>query len=180
MNLRDEEIKHKLFETLVREHHKRALGFAHSLVSNSNDAEDLTQEAFVTAYRKIEEFDVSADFGSWVRGIIRMKYFEHIRKRKDIPMDDKIIELIDNQHQKWDMAEIDEKGDVFTHLKGCIGKLEDLSGSMLKMFYYEKKKCAEIAQAINLNEATVRKRLERIRSSLKMCLDENIGQGAPS
>jgi len=174
--MNDQEAKLTKFEVLLNRDHKKILAFAYSLVSDVHKARDIAQEAMITAFKKLEEYDESKDFGKWARGIVRMKYLEHFRHNREIPMSEEIIELIDSNYARWDAAENNEASGetLFQVLNECVGKLNGEQRVVMDKFYYQRQKTGEIAQSENLNEATIRKRLERVRSMLKDCIDKNL------
>jgi len=61
------------FAVLAREHHRGLLVFARALCGNHATSADLVQDAFVTAWRNLDRFDTTRDFGAWLRGIVRNK-----------------------------------------------------------------------------------------------------------
>jgi RNA polymerase sigma factor (sigma-70 family) len=108
-----------------------------------------------------------------------MKYLEHFRHNREMLMGDDLIELIDACYARWDAAEnhaLSEKT-LFQVLDECLGKLSSDQRSLVERFYYDRQRIVEIAEAVNLNEATIRKRMERIRSMLKDCIDKNMAKG---
>lgn len=68
------------FSHLVKEHHQMALLYARTVSGHEHTARDLAQEAFLSGWQNWARFDVTRDFGSWIRGIIRNKWREHCRK----------------------------------------------------------------------------------------------------
>jgi RNA polymerase sigma-70 factor (ECF subfamily) len=130
----------------------------------------------ITAFKKLEEYDESRDFGNWVRGIVRIKYLEHYRHNHEIPMSEELIELLDANYSHWDAAEKHAAAgeNLFQVLNECVEKLSAEQRAVMEKFYYQRQKTVEIAQSENLNEATVRKRLERVRSILKDCINRNM------
>ncbi len=68
------------FSQLANEHHQMALIYARTICGDEHVARDLAQEAFLSGWRNWSRFDVTRDFGSWLRGIIRNKWREHCRK----------------------------------------------------------------------------------------------------
>jgi len=58
------------FGRLVRMYQRRAVAVAYRFLSHSADAEDVAQEAFVQAYRKLDQLDDDARFGSWLMRIV--------------------------------------------------------------------------------------------------------------
>jgi RNA polymerase sigma factor (sigma-70 family) len=159
------------FEEQVNIHHKKVLAYALSLNLNHHTAEDLVQDSFLTAFRKLAEIDITRNLGSFVRGILRFKYLERARNLKEICLGDEIIEIIDQQFSQWDSEEYNRTL-LFDKLKHCIEKLTLDQQKIINMFYTGKKKCETIAAAMKINEATVRKRLERIRYELKCCIEK--------
>ncbi|MBI1186231.1 MAG: sigma-70 family RNA polymerase sigma factor [Alphaproteobacteria bacterium] len=59
----------RAFAFLVEAHQQSVRGFLRRLVGNHADADDLAQEAFVTAWRRLRRFEGRARFGVWVCGI---------------------------------------------------------------------------------------------------------------
>ena len=167
--------KVKIFEALLIEHHKMALAYAYALSENYHMAQDIAQESFVAAFRNFDDFDYTlGSFGGWTRGIIRNKYLERIRKNREIPLGPEIIDLIGKEYEHWEELSRNSRADVFVLLKKCLETLALIHRRIVELFYYEKKKCAEIAESEQLSEPTVRKRLERIRSGLKECIDKKM------
>ena len=161
------------FEILVNEHHRRVMAYALSLVHNRTIAEDLVQDAFVTAYKKLSLFDPERNFGAWVRGILRLRYLEWVRQTKEIPVEQDVLNRLELEHQEWDELE-DEPGAALSVLRECLEKLPETMEPLVSSFYFKKQSGTEIAEIMELNEATVRKRLQRARAWLKICVTENL------
>ncbi len=164
----------KLFQVLVRLHHRRVLAYALSLVKQGSDAEDIVQEAFVVAYRKLDEFDASRDFGAWVRGIVRLKYLEWVRERREVVADDETIELLETEHRMWDEASADGCTDALDALRECMKKLADSAKQVVHSFYMEHRSCSAIADVFGVNEVTIYKRLQRARDELTACVRRQV------
>lgn len=158
------------FETLVGEHHRRLRAFALALVPRDDVADDLVQEALLTAHRSFDRFDAARDFGAWVRGIVRMKYLEWTRARRTLRLDDDVLDSIEAQHRIWDRAAEEGKGDALEAIRRCMGKLAEHLGAVVRLFYLERRSCARVARDLGTNEVAVRKRLQRARESLADCL----------
>ena len=166
----------KIFEVLVREHHRRLLAYAQSLVKNNSTAEDLVQEALITAYKKIDTFDAKASFPAWVRGIIRYKYLEYSRSHREIALEEQLLDTLDSTHAEWDKSA--EKQNLFAALSACLSQLPEALHSVVYMFYMKKLPGHEVALCLKSNEQTVRKRLQRARQQLGRCIRLNLNEGA--
>ena len=70
------------FSELIRDHHRPLLAYARVLAGHPERARELVQDAFVAAWQTIGLFDVTRDFGSCMRGIVRNKWREDCRKHK--------------------------------------------------------------------------------------------------
>lgn len=162
------------FEVLVREHHRRLMAYALSLVKQENEAKDIVQDAFVVAFRKMAEFDASRDFGAWMRGIIRLKYLEWTRSRKEAVVDNETLESIEHEYAAWDGAVMSGQGDALEALGECLKKLADVAKQTVTMFYMERKSCSIIAAVCRVSEVTVFKRLQRARDELADCVRKQV------
>jgi len=69
------------FEDLMRDHYRKAYAFAYRMTGNREDAEDLTQEGFVRAYRAYERYDPSRPFDRWLFRIIANLFVDLLRSR---------------------------------------------------------------------------------------------------
>ena len=167
----------KAFEILVRANHKRLLAYALSLTRREAAAEDIVQDAFVVAYRKLATFDASRDFGKWMRGIVRMKYLEWIKANKEIPVEESTIEALEVEHGLWDAAVEDGRKDAFEALSQCMKKLADAARQVVHLFYIKQQSCSGIASIIGINEVSVKKRLQRAREDLAICVKQQINAG---
>jgi RNA polymerase sigma-70 factor (ECF subfamily) len=69
------------FEMLVRSHQQLALRVAYLVIGDSSVAEDVTQEAFVKAYRALSRFRDEGSFRPWLLRIVRNEALNHRRRR---------------------------------------------------------------------------------------------------
>jgi RNA polymerase sigma factor (sigma-70 family) len=164
----------KAFEILVRLHHRRLIAYALALTSREDVAEDLVQDAFLIAHRDLAKFDTKRDFGAWVRGIVRMKYLEWTRSTRTQVVDAAVLDSVEERHRTWDRAVEDGREDALTALRGCLAQLSGHLGDAVALFYTEKRPCGEIAERLGVEEAVVRKRLQRARESLAGCLKKKL------
>jgi len=171
----EKSVDSKVFEILVRQYHRRLIAYAISLASRDDVAQDLVQDAFLVAYVNLSKFDASKDFGAWMRGIIRMKYLEWKRSQKEAPLEEETLDAIAARHGTWDRALEEGQEDALSALRTCVGELVGVSRRTLELFYFERKSCTDIAEALGTSEAAIRKRLERIRQALGNCVQERLG-----
>lgn len=164
----------KSFEILVRQHHRRLLAYALSILGDEHAARDVVQDAFVTAYQTLDKFDASKDFGAWVRGILRNKCHEWRRTRNFVAVDEELLEVIDHQHREWDALEAETGGQVMAALQTCLPKLSHPLSQVVDLFYMNRFSGKDVASEIGEEEATVRKRLQRARKQLGECITKTL------
>jgi len=126
-------VDNRAFEILVRQHHRRLLGFALDFVADQAAAEDIVQEAFVTAYDKLDTFDAAGDFSAWMRAIVRFKYLEWCRKQRETAVAPETLEALDSCQAEWDESE-HEKGQVLSFLQTCVQALPEAMSKVVELF----------------------------------------------
>src|SRR4051794_6855049 len=71
------------FDSLVRRYQERVYATLYHMTSNHEDANDLTQEAFIKAYKAINSFKGDSSFFTWVYRIAINKTINHLKQRKN-------------------------------------------------------------------------------------------------
>jgi len=165
----------QVFAILAREHHRGLLAYGRALSRNEATAADLVQDAFVTAWKNLSRFDVTCDFGAWMRGIVRNKWREHLRRHKrEVDVDDETLEAWENRFIAWDDGRQSGKGELFELLEGCVRHLPGAMQEAVRRFYYEDAPGESVAASLGIDPATLRKRLQRSREALRACLDNKL------
>ncbi|MGB1258950.1 MAG: RNA polymerase sigma factor [Akkermansiaceae bacterium] len=165
----DTKMNRSAFSILAREHHRQLLTYARALTKEDHTSHDIVQDAFVVAWRNMETFDVTRDFSSWMRGIVRNKWRETLRKNaRQTPLDDETLEFLEADAREWD--QLKTEGGVFSQLESCLKKLPQNLSSAVQAFYYEGHSGEEAAAALSMESSALRKRLQRARQSLRLCL----------
>jgi RNA polymerase sigma-70 factor, ECF subfamily len=75
----------KSLEFLIARYLKQIYNFSYGYVNNPQDAEDITQEAFVKAWKNIKRFDRSKKFKTWIFEIAKNTSIDYCRKKKTVP-----------------------------------------------------------------------------------------------
>lgn len=159
------------FEELVRAHHRDLLVYAHALTQNAATARDILQDAFVIAYQKRGVFDETRDFASWMRGIIRNKWREWLRKNRNYDLGDHELARMDEDLAAWQAKRACGEAALFESLEDCMRNLPPLLQEAVQAYYYEGRSGDEAAAHLHTAPTTMRKRLQRARTLLKQCLE---------
>ena len=176
MNSRDCE----LFVEQVREHHAGLRGFVRALGVDPLWVDDVAQEAFIVAYNRLDEYDHERDFGAWLRGIARNRVINERRKnarRKRILSDNLTDVLVSTSSvAEEEEREIGDNGLArMKALKECIATLPEKSLQMMRSRYEDDLSAQDIAERYAMKPPAVRKALERVRASLRKCMEDRLG-----
>ena len=174
------------FEVLVERHQKKMLNIAFRMMGNYDEACDVTQEAFVSAYKSIKKFKAEAKFSTWLYRIVvnhsknRLKQLNILTKREGVSIDDmeeKRTEATLNQSfiNSSNPGTQMEAREREAHVQKCITSLDEEYKEVLVLrdiqgFSYE-----EIRDILKIPDGTVKSRLSRARNALKDCLTKVIG-----
>lgn len=170
------QVDRRSFSILIREHHRGLLTYARALTREEHNSRDLVQDAFVVAWKNLETFDVTRDFGSWMRGIVRNKWRESLRRQvRQVDVDDEKLEYLEADVASWYDPDSGTLGALMERLERCMKKLPDGLSTAVKSYYYDGCSGEETAALLQVRSATVRKRLERARLSLRQCLQSRAG-----
>src|SRR5437016_9300191 len=72
---------HKEFEKLVERSQRQAYNMAYRMTGNRDDAEDLTQEAYLRAYRSFEKYNRALPFENWFFRILSNLFVDGLRRK---------------------------------------------------------------------------------------------------
>lgn len=156
------------FGEIVRTYMRRAYFGALALVGNREDALDVSQEAFVKAYRAIRRFDPERPFYPWFYRILRNLCFDLLRRRKTRAMGSLEVEAQDQRFNPELLAKRDESRRL---VWAGIARLPDRDREILVMRHFEHLSYREIASALAIPEGTVMSRLFTARSRLRKELE---------
>lgn len=149
-------------EQLIDEHYAIIYRYAFRLAGNQSDAEDLTQQCFLTAHRKLHQLRDPKAARNWLFQVLRTAFFKLCRKRKPVLAADTEVEmdLIE------EVAESDQPYDL-EHLQSRLNELPEIYRTILLMFYFEGKSYEAISAALDVPIGTVMSRLSRAKSQLR-------------
>ena len=161
-----------IFEILAREHEPMLMAYLLSLVADRQLAEDVAQETFLIAYRKIGTLQKTESFGAWLRGIARFEVLSALRKsRREIPTDPLILAGIEDVFHGLEQNHFaDTWEERFRAVEDCFLQLPDKLRTTCRLHYYEERKAREIAETMAIGLDAVLKRLERAREALRDCV----------
>ena len=138
-------------------------------LKNSNDAEDVVQEAFIKAFTKLDQYKAEVTFGAWLKRIVVNKCIDFLKAQKQrlIDLDEVHLKVIDTSNDdKWLVDDTTTLNDV----KTAINKLPDKYKYVVMLYLIEGYDHQEISEILKISEVSSRTQLSRGRSKLKELL----------
>ena len=158
------------YETLYRQYAKAMYNTSLRIVNNTADAEDVLQEAFVDAFRSLNDFHYRSTFGAWLKKIVINKSINILRKRKMY-----LVELNHTQaHTFSDDEKLDEQELHYKveEVKKAIQKLADGYRTVLSLYLLEGYDQEEISEILGITHNTVRTQYIRAKQKLLLILKQ--------
>jgi RNA polymerase sigma-70 factor (ECF subfamily) len=138
------------------------------IVNNADEAKDVLQDAFISAFNNLESYRGDSSFGAWLKRIVVNKAINLVRKRR--------FERLP-ESENWDVKEelaVDEfEGFPFTveSVRRAIEELPDGYRVVLSLYLLEGYDHVEIAEILGITESTSKSQFNRSKKKLKEILE---------
>lgn len=165
------------FAALYRKFSRTVYRTALQLVREPGLAEDITQEAFVTAFVEIARLKTPAAFRTWLYRIVVSRATRLLRReggeRRPLSLD-----LLPERGEGADPAEEAAKADQLAELRQAIAGLDEEHRLAVMLHYYSGLSVGEVAAVLEIPAGTVKSRLFAARRKLAAALSSGDGQAA--
>jgi len=163
------------FETLIQSHQKRVYNIALRMTGNPEDAQELAQDAIVRAFTSIGKFRGDSSFSTWLYRITINVCTDFLRKRRKTtvismeqgPVSNENNQGIQIEEEAPGPDELAEKKQLKELVREAIDLLSDEHKQVLILRDIMDMSYKEIANTLNVNEGTIKSRLNRARAGLK-------------
>ena len=159
----------KLFARLVDKYKERIFALVYAKVGQFQDAEDITQDVFLEAYKKLSTLRRWDSFYPWLYSIAsnRCKNYHYDRKRR-------IDTVHFDAHTDNNQADMDMHAEKLRNeqIHEALASLPEIHRQVLVLRYMAGMRSKEISQALRISPNTVNQRLMRARTKLKAVLNE--------
>jgi RNA polymerase sigma-70 factor (ECF subfamily) len=155
------------FRLLVQRYQKSVIRMIANLINDRHTCEDIAQEVFLAAYKKLSSFDPSrSSFSTWLFTIARNKSINAMKKRK--------ILSVNKPPDNPDFSEPAEsliRDELFVKLDRALESLSPGHRRALVMAEFENMPYEQIAQIEGIRIGTVKSRINRAKHRLRSVLD---------
>lgn len=186
--LSDEEVvrrvvagERELFELLVRRYNQRVYRAVRAILRDSEDAEDVMQQAYVNAYRALRQFEGRASFATWLTKIAireaiarNRSNVAHLHVVTEAEREDGMIELAEPAPGPEERA---VAADLMQHVEAEVAALPETYRSVLLLREVEGLSTEETAACLEVSTDVVKTRLHRARTMLRDALYRRAGSG---
>jgi RNA polymerase sigma-70 factor (ECF subfamily) len=159
----------RAFGQLVAAYQRTALAIAYAVVGESSAAADVTQDAMVRAWQRLEDLDDPDRFGPWLARIVRNLAHDHLRRkpRREVAQIDNQKPADGSMRLVIDPAREVDRNETRQTINTALAELDETSRAAVALRYYEDMGSKEIGELLDLSPAAVDMRLSRARAQLR-------------
>jgi RNA polymerase sigma-70 factor (ECF subfamily) len=158
------------FRQLVLEHSHAMFRLAWRLTSDEGAAEDIVQEAFIKAWRKIGDFRMESSFKSWLHRITVNTAMDYLRKhvrRKQFETQEPEWE---EAHPESDAPDTGRQIDISTQTQAAMMELSESERTALLLKHYEGHSIQEIAHIMEITTGACKQNIFRAVKKMRVAL----------
>lgn len=176
------------YRALVERHSRTLFRLAYRMTGNEQDAEEVVQEAFLRAYRRLDKFELRSNFGTWVYRIAVNCSLDLMRKRKSemeqrqqpsaqTEDDDRPapIEMAESQLPSPDRLALSVE--LREQVKIAMESLSSVERTAFVMRHYEGCSIEEIGEVLGLNTGATKNSVFRAVQKLRRHLEPMVTPG---
>ena len=169
------------FEELVSRHRDRVYVRAYSIMRNEALAVDLSQNAWVKAWQRLEQFHGEASFPTWLNRIVTNLCLDELRRQKRARTDS--IEAMEEstgpvenrmEIETLDPIESLSREELRERIDAALAKLSDKHRTVIVLYEFEQLEYREIAEKMGTSIGTVMSRLFYARKRMASLLKETL------
>lgn len=164
-----------LFAQLVQRYQSYVFTLVLRFTDNREDAEEISQDVFVKAYRSLADFRGEAKFSTWLYTIVRTSCITFLRKKRldTTSLDNERTSLqLENRESGFNANAIEQKS-KHAMVNAAIRMLSPDDCQILTLFYKGEQTLEEIGRVMGLDPNTVKVKLHRARNRLKEKMEKH-------
>lgn len=163
------------YEELVNRYKNQVYAIVYRIIGHAQEAEDLTQEVFLTVYEKMYQFDSNKKFAPWIYRIATNTSISALRKRKKTVMvnfDEAYSAPVDSYapFQMGDPHSVFEQRELHREIDAAIMALPENYRVVITLRYQMDLDNHEIAETLGISKENVEVKVHRARKALQKIL----------
>jgi len=163
---------------LVSRYQNYVFTLALRFTKNREDAEEVSQDIFIKAYKALADFRGQSRFSTWLYTIVNTTCISFLRKKRldTHSLDsDKVFQLADSQESGMHANQVEQKSRIHM-VNQAIKMLSPDDAGIITLFYKNEQTLEEIAQILGVEVNAAKVRLHRARARLKEKIESNFAQ----
>ncbi len=143
------------------------------ITGDENDAEDVLQEAFVSAFQNLTSYREDASFGAWLKRIVINKALNQVQRvKKDLML----AEDIKEEASEYEPEKTEPTYSV-EQVKRAMSELPSGFRTVLSLYLFEGYDHKEISEILGITESTSKSQYKRAKDKLKMIVKQEVNYG---
>jgi RNA polymerase sigma-70 factor (ECF subfamily) len=155
------------FSFLVDGHKDKAFNLAFRICGNSEEAEEIAQDAFLKAFRSLKSFRMKSSFATWLYRIVYNTAISLVRNRKKgvLSLEDFPADAVDFLHinKNEDEAAEDYRNSLVNF---ALQKISDEERGLITLYYYNELDTEEISGITGISKSNIKVKLFRARQKM--------------
>jgi RNA polymerase sigma-70 factor (ECF subfamily) len=169
------------FSELVAIHQGRVRAYIAGSISRADVVDDLAQEVFLGAFRKLDSYKGDAPLGVWLLGIARHKALMFLRgELRRLARESGSVEAVLAPFKlgllEGDEGELQRREQEIAALQSCLESLPPSSAGMIADRYFNARSIADMARDLGKGEGAIRMTLLRLRQALRACVQARLAK----
>lgn len=172
----------RAFEGLVKKYRHRIYALALHMTGSPSDADDITQDAFVRAFRNIHRFEGRSEFFTWLYRIALNRALNVRRdrvRRRTADLDDPRVTVAVAVDSGGDPGRALELRQAYAHLVSAFDKLSPLLKTTIALTMMQGLSYPEAAVVLDTTEGTIAWRIHEARKQMRAALDRALKDPTP-
>jgi RNA polymerase sigma-70 factor (ECF subfamily) len=172
------------FNQLITRYQRQALAVSYRLLNNSHDAAEVSQDAFVKAYKSLGTLEKAEAFGGWLMRIVSnlsLNYRRSRKTRQQLPLDDMLTggNAETSGGSEWSSKSADpqrlmESAELGQKLQQALAELPEKQRMAILLFTIEQLPQKQVAEALECSVEAVKWHVFQGRKKLKTLLKDHI------
>jgi RNA polymerase sigma-70 factor (ECF subfamily) len=165
------------FAPLVEKHKDLVFTIVVRITQNNQDAEEVAQDVFLKAFRKLSSFKGDSKFSTWLYRIAFNEAVSFTRKKslQTVDLNEEITEIEDDNSGVYELMGLDHR-EQKTLIRNTLEELDEIEGVIITLYYTEDCSVEEISKITGLSASNVKVKLHRTRKKMYKIMDRILKQ----